>query len=116
MENIRLTAKFRINSGQVDKFKQIANDCLVVVKEKEASKGTLQYDWYFDESEQECHVLETYANSDAVMAHIANVGPLLEQLLQTSSLSGDIYGNLSPELEEAFKGLDVKTFSFFQGV
>ena len=115
MNEIRLTAKFTIQNGKSEEFKSIASKCVVAVRENEKGKSCSQYDWFFSADGKICHVLETYANSDAVIAHMANVGELLGQLLQISSLSGDIYGELSDELQEAFKGLDIKLFTFYQG-
>ena len=115
MDKINLVAKFAIQEGKKAEFKSIAEQCIKAVKKNELGITCSQYNWFFNANENECHVLETYANSDAVMIHMGNVGELLGKLLQISSLQGNIYGDLSEELQSAFNGLDVKKYSFFGG-
>ncbi|WP_346860499.1 hypothetical protein [uncultured Draconibacterium sp.] len=113
MKQIHLTAKFNINDGKIEEFKSIASKCVAAVSKNEKGKGSLQYEWFFSKDDKECHVLETYLNSEAFMGHMGNVGELLGQLLQISTLSGDIYGDVSDEVKSALNGLDVKSYSFF---
>lgn len=49
--------------------------------------GTLQYDWFFNVDETSCVVREAYANSDAVLAHMGNLGELLGQLAEFGGAS-----------------------------
>ena len=116
MNSIQLTAKFAINDGKTEEAKSIARECLEIAKEKEAGKGLLQYDWFFSTDGKECHVRETYKDSEAVLTHMGNLGEALGKLLQVSTLTGEIYGDLSDEVQEVLGGLDVKTYSFFQGL
>ena len=115
MKQIHLTAKFHIQEGKTENFKSIAEQCVAVVQEREKGKTCSQYDWYFNADGNECHVLESYTDSSAFMLHMGNVGELLGQLLQISTLTGDIYGNLSEEVQNAISGLDVKIYTFFEG-
>lgn len=52
----------------------MADQCIAVAKEKDPN--TLQYDWFFNPDQTECVVREKYADSDAVLAHIQNLGGL----------------------------------------
>ncbi len=61
MDELRLVVRIKIHSGQLDAFKA-GKKCLLIVREKD--KGTLQYDWYFNEDNTECVVLERYKDSD----------------------------------------------------
>ena len=115
MEQIQLTAKLAISDGKIEEFKNLASQCVAAVTKNEKGKGSLQYNWFFSSDEKECHVMETYVNSDAFLAHMGNVGELLGQLLQISTLSGEIYGNLSEEVQGAISGLDIESYSFFIG-
>ncbi|NNF34126.1 MAG: hypothetical protein HKN68_08460 [Saprospiraceae bacterium] len=54
--------------------------------------------------------------SDALMEHMGNLGPVLGQLLEISSFSGEIYGDPSLELKKALDGMDVAYFSYLQGL
>jgi len=56
---------------------------------------------------------EIYTGSNAVHAHMGNMGELLGQLLALSDFELEVYGNLSEELQLAAVGLNPKVYSFF---
>lgn len=116
MKKIQLTAKFKIHQGKVDEFKKIASDCVSTVTKNEKGKGALQYDWFFSPDETDCVVRETYTDSNAVLAHMGNVGELLGQLLAMSDFELEVFGNPSEELQKAAAGLNPKVYSFYQGL
>lgn len=115
MKNIKLTARFLIHEGKEDEFKNIANQCLKIVNEKEKDT-TLQYDWYFNEEGNECVIRETYADSKAIMLHLGNLGELIGQFLQIADFYPEIYGNPSREFLQAVEGMNPKIYSFYQGL
>jgi len=116
MKEIQITAKFKIHPGKIEEFKKIASDCVVAVAKKEKGKGAIQYDWFFSPDNSECVVRETYADSNAVLAHMGNVGELLGQLFTMSDFELEVYGNPSEELQQAAAPLNPKVYSFFQGI
>lgn len=76
MTKLQITARCKIHGGQLEKFKDLSRQCISIVKEQEKGQGgTLQYDWFLNEATSECHVRETYASSDALLAHLGHVGP-----------------------------------------
>lgn len=113
MKKIELIARFFIRDGNVEEFKNIAEECVKIVEDKEPD--TLQYDWYFSEDEKECAVIEQYSNSDAIMKHLENVGTQLGQLMELAEFKAEIYGNMSEHLKNAVQGLDIKVYSYFSG-
>jgi len=115
MGNIQLTARFLIHEGKEEEFKSIAAQCMNIVKEKEKDT-TLQYDWYFNDSNNECVVRETYADSDAILIHIGNLGELLGRFLEISDFYPEIYGSPSEELMNAVGGMNPKLYSFYHGL
>ena len=114
MKKIQITAKFKIHDGKVEEFKKIAARCVPVVKANET--GALQYDWFLNAGETECVVSEIYVDSNAVLAHLANVGGLLGQLFSLSDFEAEIYGKMSEDLKNAVSDLNVKVYSFYQGL
>ena len=114
MKLIKLRALFKINEGQLDAFKQITSQFISTVKEKDS--GTLMYDWYLNEDTLECSVLEDYADSNATLEHVANVGDLLQKLTNLGKMSIELYGNPNEELSKALEGLDAKIFPFYTGL
>ena len=74
-------------------------------------RGTLHYDWFFSADHSECGVHESYRDSDALLEHGANLGDTMDALLQTCSISGEIFGTPSPELMKALEGVDVRIYT-----
>ena len=79
MDTIQVTARLTIHDGKLDAFKELAAQCMRSVRERDS--GTLQYDWFFSDSRKECVVRETYRDSEAVLEHIANLGPTMGAIL-----------------------------------
>ena len=113
-EKIQVTAVLNIYEGQMENFKKVAQKCIATVKEKDT--GTLQYDWFLDEEKNECIVRETYASSEAILEHMANLGELLGELLTTCTLKVEVFGQPSDELLAATAEMDVKIYPFFGGL
>ena len=116
MKPVKLIAHFVINSGKTDEFKKLISNCIEVVKEREAGNGTLSYDWYFNADQSEYKVLETYKDSNAVLAHAANVGPYLAQFFEISTFSGEIFGQASEALKQALSPFDITYYEFDTGI
>jgi quinol monooxygenase YgiN len=114
MAQLHATALFRIESGKMEEFKNRAAACMAVVKEKD--RGTLQYNWYYSPERSECMVREVYRDSDSVLEHAANLGPLLGSLLEISTIKLQVCGNPSAELRAAFAGMDITYYSFDAGL
>ena len=114
MSELQVTARFAIHDGQLDAFKSLAEACMASVREKDTD--TLQYDWFLDPDGTKCVVRERYASSEAVLAHIGNLGELLGQLMGTADMSLEVFGDPSPELAEASAGLSPKVYGLFQTI
>ena len=52
-------------------------------------------------AETECIAIDSYASSEAVLAHIRNVGPTMRKLRQLADVSVELLGSPSPALLEA---------------
>jgi len=83
-------AKFKIHPGKVEEFKALAARCVEIVREREP--GTLFYEWFMNDAASACVALDCYADLDAVMAHVENIGPLMRQMLAISDRYLEIYG------------------------
>ncbi len=116
MDNIHLTARFKIHNGQLARFKELARSCISIVTDKEKGNGNLQYDWFITADGAECIVREIYQDSNALLAHMQNVGAQLGSIMKISDFSGELCGNPSLELKEAMAGLDVTTYQYFAGM
>jgi quinol monooxygenase YgiN len=96
-------ARFRFIEGKRDEYLRLAEqaDALVAANEP----GTLQYDLFLNDDQTECMIVERYRDSEAAMAHAANVGHLFADVFATVTLvHGELLGDLSEELRAKLAG------------
>lgn len=114
MKKIQFYAQFKIHEGKEDEFKDLVPRFIEQVKANET--GVEKYEFYFNSSGTVCHVLETYSNSAALLAHVANLSKLLEKAFSIADFEGNIYGNLSTELQEMIRKLPITNYCFYQSL
>jgi quinol monooxygenase YgiN len=73
---------FKVREGKLDEFKAF---CEQFVEATEREPGSLYYGFSFDGDQVHCR--EGYADAQAALAHLDNVGSLLEQALQISEIT-----------------------------
>lgn len=113
MTSIYLTVEFTITPGKVDAFKKLARQ-LIDGTSKEA--GTLGYQWYLNSDETKCYLIELYRDSGAILAHLNNVGPVLQKLLEASKVTRfEVFGSVSAEVEKALAGFGTRIFKYWDG-
>lgn len=114
LTELYLIARFSIQQGKLDAFRELARLCMESTREKDS--GTLQYEWYFNGDETECVVLERYRDSSAILEHATNLGQLLADISAIGSPVFEIYGDPSEELLEATAELPIRVFRPFQSL
>ena len=114
MSAFQSVAKFRIHPGQLEEFKRLAAESLAIVKEKDP--GTTRYDWYMNEAQTECMVLESYVSAEALMAHSRNVGRLVGQMLRISECTVDMLADPTAEMRVALKRLPLTLYGRLLGL
>lgn len=116
MEQLHLTARFKIKAGKSETFRKIAAKCIDAVREKEMNAGCTRYEWFYNSDDTICDALETYANADAFFAHMGNVGPLLQEIFAVSEFSANLYGSPPEALKKALEGMDVTYLAYEAGM
>jgi quinol monooxygenase YgiN len=108
-----LSVEFTITPGRNDAFKSLAHQ---LTEKTSKESGTLAYEWYFSSDESKCHLVELYKDSGAILAHLNNVGPILQELLETSKVTRfEVFGNLNAEVEKALTSFGTKFFKYWDG-
>lgn len=97
---LQAIVRFRFHEGQVDEFKRLSAECMEIVRARDT--GALQYDTFFNADETECIVLERFRDADALIQHGENLAHLMEPIIATASVNGELLGDLSPELRSRF--------------
>ena len=112
MGELRGIVRFRFHPGMVEEFKRLSAECLEIVRTKDV--GTLQYDTYFNADETESIVLERFSDVDALILHSQNMAPLMESIMATGNVSGELLGDLDDELRAQMEGGPVGLFTLYQ--
>ena len=104
-----------IKEGKLDDFKAIVSTMVEITNLNEPN--TLVYEYHINEDGTECHLLETFRNSDAFMVHLENVGHLFDRLFESATMRrAKIYGSPSVELQQALDQLSVEYFAYLNGI
>jgi len=97
---LQAIVRFRFHNGDVEEFKRLSVQCMEIVRTQDT--GTLQYDTYFNDDESECIVLERFRDSDALIQHGEHLAHLMDAIIATGEVCGELLGELSPELRGRF--------------
>ena len=100
MGELQGIARFTFHEGKVDEFKRLSARCLEIVRAEDT--GTLQYETYFNDDESECIVLERYRDSQALIEHGEHLAHLMDAILATGHVHGELLGTPSAELKAKF--------------
>ena len=111
MSELQGIVRFKFHEGKLEEFKRLSARCMEIVRTKDT--GTLQYDTYFNDDQSECIVLERFRDSEALIEHGANLSDLMEAILATGSVSGELLGEPSAELRANLAGSPVRLFTPF---
>jgi len=117
-KKIQISAHIKIRPGKLEEFKRQASEIIAQAKAKDP--GTLQYDWFLSGDGTECEVREIYESSDALLAHVVNIGAPRDTLFEKYATDHAIviYGNPPQGLlqKAAEMGVKVDVYSFLQGL
>jgi quinol monooxygenase YgiN len=114
MGELQGIVRFTFHPGKVEEFKRLSAECLEIVLARDS--GTLQYDTYLDADESRCVVLERFRDEDALILHSENMAPLMESIMATGDVSGELLGDLSDELRARMTGGPVGLFTLYQAL
>jgi quinol monooxygenase YgiN len=110
---IQYTVEWTIKPGGLDAFKELAQKIIPMVESEAGMKG---YQWYFNSDETKCYTVEWLADSDAIMAHLGNVGEELPKLFGHSDITSfEVFGNPNDQAKEALAGLGAVFNGYYGG-
>src|SRR5262245_29230198 len=114
MDELQAIVRFTFHAGMVEEFKRLSAECLEIVRAEDV--GTLQYDTYFNDDESQAIVLERFRDSDALILHSENMAPLMEAIMATGTVSGELLGNPNEQIRTQLAGGPVGLFALYQSL
>lgn len=115
MAKVHLIVKLTVRDGAFEAFHAVAQEMTAGSRRE---PGTLGYEWYFSADGRHCRLLETYASTEALIAHFQ--GPVVQQLVpkmsQHCSIDGsEVFGDPGA-LAGALSGFGAAMFQHRYGV
>ena len=104
--------RFKFHERKLEEFKRLSAQCMEIVRSKDT--GTLQYDTYFNDDQTAAIVIERFKDSRSLIEHAANLAELMEAILATGSVSGELLGEPSAELKAKLTGEQPQLFTPYQ--
>lgn len=113
---VHFKVALNIDSDHFDAFDQIVQQMLAATRQE---PGNLGYEFFLSKDRRRCQLLETYADADAVLAHLGGpvVGQLVPQLLAVSVLDGfEVYGDPGPTATAMLAAMGAEVFPWWRGI
>ncbi len=109
MDEIKGIARVKFHPGKVEEWKRLTAEAMEIVRTKD--RGTLQYEIFFNADESEAIVFERYRDADAALEHFANISHLMEPIMATASVTGEVLGTPNAEMRRNLSGDQPKLFT-----
>ena len=97
MDEIKGIARVTFHPGKVEEWKRLSKETMEIVRTRDT--GTLQYEIFFNEDESEAVVFERYRDADAAIEHFSNISHLMEPILATASVTGEVLGTPNAKMK-----------------
>ncbi|NHA03393.1 hypothetical protein G7092_06295 [Mucilaginibacter sp. HC2] len=111
---VQYTTEFNIIDGKIEEFKKMLHAIIASVKENEQDMSAYQV--YLNAEENKAFIVEWFKNSEAILIHLSNVGPLFPELLAIApAVRLEVFGNLTPAAEVALRSIGAKIFKYHEG-
>ena len=113
---VYLLVELTIHEGKLDVFEGIARE---MIAGSQAEPGTLGYQWCLSSDRRRCRIIETYVDSNAVLAHFT--GPVVQQLVpklveQSRIERFEAYGDSGPDAAGMLAGFGAEIFEPWHGL
>jgi quinol monooxygenase YgiN len=109
LDEIKGIARVRFHPGKVEEWKRLTEEAMEIVRTRD--RGTLQYEIFFNDDESEAIVFERYRDADAAIEHFSNISHLMEPLLATASVTGEVLGTPNAKMREQLGKGEPKLFT-----
>lgn len=110
---VTIVPYFNVHDGKLDEFK---TGCAAFIEATKSEPGCLYYGFTFNGNEAHCR--EGYAGAEALLAHLENIGAMLQEALKISDIARlEVHGPAGEldKLREPLKDLSPAYFELLNG-
>lgn len=108
MNEIKGIARVKFHRGKVEEWKRLTEQAMEIVRTQDT--GTLQYEIFFNADENKAVVYERYRDADAMLEHFERIQHLMEPLMRTATITGEVLGTPNAEVRKNLADYGVKLF------
>jgi hypothetical protein len=113
-KQVQYTSEFTIVEGKIEEFKRIMHSIIESVEKNEHDMNAYQV--YLNAEENKAFIVEWFKNSEAILLHLANVGPIFPGLLAIAPVMRlEVFGNVTKEAEDALRSIGAQIFKYHEG-
>jgi quinol monooxygenase YgiN len=109
MDEIKGIARVKFRPGKLEEWKRLTEAAMEIVRTRDS--GTLQYEIFFNKDETEAVVYERYRDADAAIEHFSNIGHLMEPIMATASITGEVLGTPNAKMKAMLGKGEPKLFT-----
>ena len=114
-DRIRMVAEFTVKPENLAAFKRLVGQLVDLVTRNEP--GALSYEWFFNDDESVCTILEVYKDVQAVNAHMADVGPTLNEIMAVAPMTMlKVFGAVPDEMKPVVASMGGTVHTPFTGI
>src|SRR5919108_4995092 len=113
MNEIKGIARVKFHPGKVEEWKRLSEEAMEIVRTTDS--GTLQYEIFLNEDESEAVVFERYRDADAALEHFSNISHLMEPILATATVTGEVLGTPNETMRAQLGDGEPKLFTPWDG-
>lgn len=99
-EVVLALAWFRPRPGEAAALRALAAEAFE--RAVSLDPGTRMYEWFFDDAGN-CVALDLYESPDAMLAHMANCGPVMSRILEVADSRTMVFGTLPDAVERRLR-------------
>jgi len=113
-DEILLIAQFEINKEKIDEFKDLYNQGIETVRQRQPD--VLNFNLYLNQDETVLSSVEVYRDSQAILKHFEYSSERIGKILKICKVTNvEVYGNVSDEIKELLSPYDTKFFNYSVG-
>jgi quinol monooxygenase YgiN len=113
---VRFVVDLSLREGKLDEFESIARSMIAITQNE---PGARNYDWCFSTDYRRCRILESYVDSDAVLAHMRGdaVQVFVPKILEIASITRfEVYGDPGPKAAQMLAEVGAEVFDIWDGI
>jgi len=113
-KQIQVQVELTITPGKVE---ELRSQMLTIIENVKANEPDITgYQWYLNEDQSKCYIMEWFNNPQAWLTHLSNAQPVLPALFAIAPITRfEAFGDIPEEVAAAVKPLGAVIHKYLSG-